>query len=78
MQGLPLIKEIEMLKETVQRKELSTSTEVEGEGEEEKMVRRADPGAVRQDTKEVDRSSVSNFKIDSVSVAMSLENVYMY
>ena len=36
MQGLPLIKEIEMLKETVQRKELSTSTEVEGEGEEEK------------------------------------------
>ena len=56
MQGLPVIKEIEMLKETVQRKELSTSTEVEGEGEEEKMVRRADPGAVRQDTKEVDRS----------------------
>ena len=53
MQGLPLVKEIEMLKETVQRKELSTSTEVEGEGEEEKM-RRADPGAVRQDTKEVD------------------------
>ena len=28
--------------------------EVEGEGEEEKMMRRADPGAVRQDTKEVD------------------------
>ena len=54
MQGLPFIKEIEMLKETVQRKELSTSTEVEGEGEEEKMTRRADPGAVRQDTKEVD------------------------
>ena len=45
-----------MLKETVQRKELSTSTEVKGEGEEEKMVRRTDPGAVRQDTKEVDRS----------------------
>ena len=54
MQGLPLVKEIEMLKETVQRKELSTSTEVEGEGEEGKMMRRADPGAVRQDTKEVD------------------------
>ena len=54
MQGLPLIVEIEMLKETVQRKELSTSTEVEGEGEEEKMMTRADPGAVRQDTKEVD------------------------
>ena len=54
MQGLPLIKEIEMLKETVQRKELSTSTEVEEEGEEEKMMRRANPGAVRQDTKEVD------------------------
>ena len=54
MQGLPLVKEIEMLKESVQRKELSTSTEVEGEGEEEKMMRRADPGAVRQDTKEVD------------------------
>ena len=52
MQGLP--QEIEMLKETVQRKELSTSTEVEGEGKEEKMMRRADPGAVRQDTKEVD------------------------
>ena len=32
------------------------STEVKGEGEEEKIVRRADPGAVRQDTKEVDRS----------------------
>ena len=43
-----------MLKETVQKKELSTSTEVKGEGEEEKMMRRADPGAVRQDTKEVD------------------------
>ena len=54
MQGLPLIKEIEMLKETVQMKELSTSTEVEEEGEEEKMMRRADLGAVRQDTKEVD------------------------
>ena len=48
MQELPLVKEIEMLKETVQRKELSTSTEVKGEGEEDKMV--------RQDTKEVDRS----------------------
>ena len=54
MQGLPLVKDIEMLKETVQRKELSTSTEVEGEGEEEKMTRRAGPGAVRQDTKELD------------------------
>ena len=42
-----------MLKETVQRKELSTCTEVEGEGEKEKMMRKADPGAVRQDTKEV-------------------------
>ena len=30
MQGLPLIKEIEMLRETVQRKELSTSTESRG------------------------------------------------
>ena len=46
MQGLPLVKEIEMLKDTVQRKELSTSTEVEGEEEQAKMVRRADPGAV--------------------------------
>ena len=54
MQGLPLIKEIEILKETVQKKELSTSTEVEGEEEEAKMRRWADPGAVRQDTKEVD------------------------
>ena len=54
MHGLPLVKEIEMLKKTVQRKELSSSTEVEGEGEEEKMMRKADPGAVRQDTKEVD------------------------
>ena len=52
--GLPLVKEIEMLKKTVQRKELSSSTEVQGEGEEEKMMRKADPGAVRQDTKEVD------------------------
>ena len=54
MQGLPLIKENEMLNETVQRKELSTSTEVEGEEEEAKIMRRADPGDVRQDTKEVD------------------------
>ena len=53
MHGLPLVKE--MLKETVQRKELSTSKEVKGEGEEEKMMRRADPGPVRQDTKEEDR-----------------------
>ena len=69
MQGLPLVKEIEMLKDTVQRKELSTSTEVEGEEEQAKMVRRADPGAVRQDTKEVglDRFSVSNFRIGHVS-----------
>ena len=56
MQGLPLVKEIERQKETVQRKELSTSTQVKGEKEEEKMMRRADPGSVRQDTKEVDRS----------------------
>ena len=68
MQGLPLVKEIEMLKETVQRKELSTSTEVEGEREEEKMMRRADPGAVRQDTKEVDLFR-SIFLISNVSVA---------
>ena len=69
MQGLPLVKEIEMLKDTVQRKELSTSTEVEGEEEQAKMVRRADPGAVRQDTKEVglDIFSVFNFRIGHVS-----------
>ena len=54
MQGLPVVKEIKMFKETIQRKELSTSTEVEGVGEEKKMMRRADLGAVRQDTKEVD------------------------
>ena len=53
MTGLTLEKEIELAKETVTRKELSTSTEVEGEGEEEKMVRRATPGDRTQDTKEV-------------------------
>ena len=47
------IKEVEMLKQTEDRKELSTSTEIEGEGEEEKMVRKATGQPVRQDKKDV-------------------------
>ena len=35
-----LSKEIEMLKETVERKEISISTEVEGESREERMMRK--------------------------------------
>ena len=42
-----------MLKQTEDRKELSTSTEVEGEGEEEKMVRKATGKPVRQEKKDV-------------------------
>ena len=45
-----LSKEIEMLKETVERKELLTSTEVEGESREEKMIRKMLVKDMRQDT----------------------------
>ena len=51
--SLSLAKEIEIVQETVQRKDLSTSTELDREGEEEKMVRRVTPRVTRQDTKEV-------------------------
>ena len=44
-----------MLKETEDRRELSTSTEIEGEGHEEKMKRRATGQPTRQDTKTVSR-----------------------
>ena len=45
------VKEIEMLKNTEDRKELSTSTEME-ETSKEKMIRKA-TGTVRQDHKDV-------------------------
>ena len=55
-QPLKFIKEVEMLKETADRRELSTSTEMEGEGPEEKMMRRATGQPTRQDTKTVSRA----------------------
>ena len=55
-QPLKFIKEVEMLKETEDRRELSTSTEIEGEGHEDKMVRRATGQPTRQDTKTVSRA----------------------
>ena len=48
-----LSKEIEMLKETVERKELSTSIEVEGESREERMIRKTLVKDMRQDTGQV-------------------------
>ena len=55
-QSLKFIKEVEMLKETADRRELSTSTEIEGEGPEEKKMRRATGQPTRQDTKTVSRA----------------------
>ena len=37
---MKFIKEIEMLKDTDERKELSTSTEIEGKTKEERMIRK--------------------------------------
>ena len=51
---LQFIKEIEMIKDTVERKELSTSTEIEGETKEEKMIRKTLVKQMRQDTGQVD------------------------
>ena len=48
-----LSKEIEMLQEPVARKELSTSTEVEGETREERMIRKTLVKEMRQDTGQV-------------------------
>ena len=48
-----LSKEIEMLQETVARKELLTSTEVEGETREERMIRKTLVKEMRQDTGQV-------------------------
>ena len=45
-----------MLQETEDWRELSTSTEIEGEGHEDKMVRRATGQPTRQDTKTVSRA----------------------
>ena len=42
-----------MLRETVEHKELSTSTEIEGESNEQKMIQQAQGKATRQDTKEL-------------------------
>ena len=54
-QTVKLSKEIEMLQETVARKELSTSTstEVEGETTEERMIRKTLVKEMRQDTGQV-------------------------
>ena len=52
-QTVKLSKEIEMLKEMVARKELSTSTEVEGETTEERMIRKTLVKEMRQDTGQV-------------------------
>ena len=49
----PVKLSIEMLKETVERKELSTSTEVEGETREERMIRKTLVKDMRQDTGQV-------------------------
>ena len=51
---LQFIKEIEMLRDTVERKELSTSTEIEGESKEERMIRKTLVKDMRQDTGQVD------------------------
>ena len=45
-----------MLKETAVQRELSTSSEMEGEGPEEKMMRCATGQPTRQDTKIVSRA----------------------
>ena len=55
-QPLKFIKEVEMLKSTEDQRELSTSTEIEGEGPEEKTVRCATGQPTRQDTKTVSRA----------------------
>ena len=55
-QPLKFIKEVEMLKETADRRELSTSTEIEGERPKEKMLRRATGQPTRQDTNTVSRA----------------------
>ena len=47
---------MEILKETADWTELSTSTEMEGEGLEEKMMRCATGQPTRQDTKTVRRA----------------------
>ena len=49
------IKEIEMLRNTVERKELSTLTEIEGESKEERkrMIRKTLVKGMRQDTGQV-------------------------
>ena len=45
-----------MLKETEDRRQLSTSTEIEGEGHKDKMMRRATGQPTRQDTETVSRA----------------------
>ena len=54
-----------MLKDTETRKELSTSTEVEGEGAEDRMVQRAIGKPIRQDTKSVSSLDLQvDFQVD--------------
>ena len=53
---MKFIKEVEMLKEIEDRRELSTSTEIEGEGHKEKMKRCATGQPTRQDTKTVSKA----------------------
>ena len=53
---MKLVQEIQMLQQTVDRKELSTSSStIEGEGTEERMMRKT-RATVRQDTQEVSTS----------------------
>ena len=47
------IKEIEMLGDTVERKELSTLTEIGGESKEERVIRKTLFKEMRQDTGQV-------------------------
>ena len=53
---MKLVEEIQILQQTVDRKELSTSSStIEGEGTEERMMRKS-RATVRQDTQEVSTS----------------------
>ena len=54
------VEEEKMIKETVDRKDLSTScSTIEGEGPEEKMIRKTSKATVRQPVKEVSTSNMA-------------------
>ena len=50
---LQFIKEVEMLQDTEERKELSTLTEVEGETAKDKMIRHTQGKPIRQPTQRI-------------------------